>query len=164
MTWFDYALIAVVGLSALIGIWRGLVREVFALAGWIAAIAVALLFAGEAARLIPPGFANPLARTVIAFTVLFIVILVVVSIAGLLFTKAVRAVGLGFADRTLGGVFGFARGALILLVIALAAGLTAVSKEPFWREAMLAPPLETAAIAVKPYLPPALADKVRYGR
>ena len=33
MTWFDYALIAVVGLSALIGIWRGLVREVFALAG-----------------------------------------------------------------------------------------------------------------------------------
>lgn len=164
MTWFDYALIAVVGLSALIGIWRGLVREVFALAGWIAAIAVALLFAGEAARLIPPDFATPLVRTVIAFTVLFIIILVVVSIAGLLFTKAVRAVGLGFADRTLGGVFGFARGALILLVIALAAGLTAVPKEPFWREAKLAPPLETAAIAVKPYLPPALADKVRYER
>ena len=164
MTWLDYALIAVVGLSALIGIWRGLVREVFALAGWIAAIAVALLFAGEAARLIPPSFATPLVRTVIAFTVLFIIILVVVSIAGLLFTKAVRAVGLGLADRTLGGVFGFARGALILLVIALAAGLTAVPKEPFWREAKLAPPLETAAIAVKPYLPPALADKVRYER
>jgi membrane protein required for colicin V production len=164
MTWFDYALIAVVGLSALIGIWRGLVREVFALAGWIAAIVVALLFAGEAAMLIPPSFATPLVRTVIAFTALFIVILVVVSIAGLLFTKAVRAVGLGLADRTLGGVFGFARGALILLVIALAAGLTAVPKEPFWREAKLAPPLETAAIAVKPYLPPALADKVRYER
>ena len=164
MTWFDYALIAVVGLSALIGIWRGLVREVFALAGWVAAIVVALAFAGEVARLIPPGFAAPPVRTVIAFTVLFIVILVVVSIAGLLFTKAVRAVGLGLANRTLGGVFGFARGALILLVIALAAGLTAVPKEPFWREAKLAPPLETAAIAVKPYLPPALADKVRYGR
>ena len=164
MTWFDYVLIAVVGLSALIGIWRGLVREVFALAGWIAAIGVALLFAGEAAMLIPPSLATPLVRTVIAFTVLFLVILVVVSIAGLLFTKAVRAVGLGLADRTLGGVFGFARGALILLVIALAAGLTAVPKEPFWREAKLAPPLETAAIAVKPYLPPALADKVRYGR
>jgi membrane protein required for colicin V production len=164
MTWFDYALIAVVALSALIGIWRGLVREVFALAGWIAAIAVALLLAGEAARLIPPSLATPLVRTVIAFTVLFLVILVVVSIAGLLFTKAVRAVGLGLADRTLGGVFGFARGALILLGIALAAGLTAMSKEPFWREAKLAPPLETAAIAVKPYLPPALADKVRYER
>jgi membrane protein required for colicin V production len=164
MTWLDYALIAVVGLSALVGIWRGFVREVFALAGWIAAIAVAMLFAGEAGKLIPSGFATPLARTVIAFTLLFVVILVTVSIAGLLFTKAVRAVGLGLADRTLGGVFGFARGALILLVLVLAAGLTAVPKEPFWREAKLAPPLETAAIAVKPYLPPALADKVRYER
>jgi membrane protein required for colicin V production len=164
MTWLDYALIAVVGISALIGIWRGLVREVFALAGWVAAIAVAMLFAGEAARLIPAGFATPLVRTVIAFTVLFLAILMAVSLAGLLFTKAVRAVGLGLADRTLGGVFGFARGALILLVIVLAAGLTAVPKEPFWREAKLAAPLETAAIAVKPYLPPALADKVRYER
>ena len=95
MTWLDYALIAVVGLSALVGIWRGLVREVFALAGWVAAIAVAMLFAGEAAKLIPSGFATPLVRTVIAFTLLFVVILVTVSIAGLLFTKAVRAVGLG---------------------------------------------------------------------
>jgi membrane protein required for colicin V production len=164
MTWLDYALLAVVGLSALVGIWRGLVREVFALAGWVAAIAVAMLFAGEAAKLIPSGFATPLVRTVIAFAVLFVVILVTVSIAGLLFTKAARAVGLGLADRTLGGVFGFARGALILLVLALAAGLTAVPKEPFWREAKLAAPLETAAIAVKPYLPPALADKVRYER
>jgi membrane protein required for colicin V production len=164
MTWLDYALIAVVGISALLGIWRGLVREVFALAGWVAAIAVAMLFAGEAARLIPAGFATPLVRTVIAFTVLFLAILMAVSLAGLLFTKAVRAVGLGLADRTLGGVFGFARGALILLVIVLAAGLTAVPKEPFWREAKLAPPLETAAIAVKPYLPPALADKVRFER
>ena len=55
MTWFDYALIAVVGLSALVGIWRGLVREVFALAGWIAAIVVAMLFAGDAAQLMPGG-------------------------------------------------------------------------------------------------------------
>ena len=103
-------------------------------------------------------------RTAIAFALLFLAILVTASIAGLVFAKAVRAAGLGFADRTLGGVFGFARGALILLVLALAAGLTALPKEPFWREAKLAPPLETAAIAVKPYLPPELADKVRYGR
>jgi membrane protein required for colicin V production len=164
MTWLDYALLAVVGLSALLGIWRGLVREVFALAGWVAAIAVAMLVAGEAAQLIPASFATPPVRTAIAFALLFLVILVTASIAGLVFAKAVRAAGLGFTDRTLGGVFGFARGALILLVVALAAGLTALPKEPFWRDAKLAAPLETAAIAVKPYLPPALADKVRYER
>ena len=164
MTWFDYALLAVLALSALLGIWRGLVREVFALAGWIAAIVVAMMFAEEAAKLIPTTFATPLARTVIAFVGLFIVILVTAAIAGLLVVKAIRAVGLGLADRTLGGVFGIARGALILVVVALAAGLTAVPREPFWREAKLAPPLETVAIAVKPYLPPELADRVRYAR
>lgn len=164
MTWLDYALVAVVGISAAIGIWRGFVREVFALAGWVAAIAVAMLFASEVARLIPASFATPLVRSVIAFAGIFIVILLAVAVAGLMFTKAVRAVGLGLADRTLGGVFGFARGALILLILALAVGLTTVSREPFWREAKLAPPLETAAIAVKPYLPAALADKVRYER
>ncbi len=164
MTWLDYALLAVVGISAVIGIWRGLVREVFALAAWVAAIAAAMLFAGEAARLIPASFATPVVRTAIAFGVLFVVILVAGSIVALLVTKAVRAVGLGLADRTLGGVFGFARGALILLLLALGVGLTTVSREPFWREAKLAPPLETAAIAVKPYLPAALADKVRYER
>jgi membrane protein required for colicin V production len=164
MTWLDYALLAVVGLSAILGIWRGLMREVFALGAWIAAIAAAMLFAGEAARLIPASFATPPVRTVIAFAALFLVILIAGSIVGLLVAKAVRAAGLGLADRTLGGVFGFARGALILLIVALAVGLTAVSREPFWREAKLAPPLETAALAVKPYLPAALADKVRYER
>jgi membrane protein required for colicin V production len=164
MTWLDYALLAILGLSALVGIWRGLVREVFALAGWIAAIVVAVVFAGEAAALIPASFATPLVRTVIAVVGMFVVILVAAAIAGLLFAKAARVVGLGLTDRTLGGVFGIARGVLILLVVAVAAGLTAVPREPFWGEARLAAPLETAAIAVKPYLPQALADRVRYER
>jgi membrane protein required for colicin V production len=164
MTWFDYGVLAVLGLSAVIGIWRGLVREVVSLAGWIAAVAVAAMFAGEAAALIPATSATPTVRMLIGFVGLFIVVLVTASIGGLLAAKVMRAVGLGVADRTLGGVFGIARGALILVILVLAAGLTAVPREPFWREAKLAPPLETAAVAVKPYLPKALADRVRYER
>jgi membrane protein required for colicin V production len=164
MTGFDYAVLAVIGLSATIGIWRGLVREVVALAGWIAATVVAMLFAGEAASLMPANFATPLIRTLLAFAVLFLLVLIGTSLAGLLIAKIVRAVGLGIADRTLGGVFGMARGALILLALVVVAGLTALPKEPFWREAKLSAPLETAAIAVKPYLPRAVADRVRYER
>lgn len=164
MTGFDYAVLAVIAVSAIIGIWRGLVREVVALAGWIAATVVAMLFAGQAASLLPASFATPLVRTIIAFAVLFLLVLIGSSLTGLLIAKLVRAVGLSLADRTLGGVFGIARGALILLVLVLIAGLTALPKEPFWREAKLSAPLETAAIAVKPYLPRAVADRVRYER
>jgi membrane protein required for colicin V production len=164
MTGFDYAVLAVLGLSAVIGIWRGLVREVFALAAWIAATLAAMLFAGEVAAWLPASFATPLVRAVIAVIVLFLAVLVAVSLGGIFASRLARAVGLSFADRTLGAVFGIARGALILVVLVLIAGLTALPKEPFWREAKLAAPLETAAIAVKPYLPRAVADRVRFAR
>jgi len=164
MTGFDYAVLAVLGLSAVIGIWRGLLREVFALAAWIAATLVAMLFAGEVAAWLPASFATPLVRAVIAVIVLFFAVLMAVSLGGVFASRLARAVGLSFADRTLGAVFGIARGALILVVLVLAAGLTALPRQPFWREAKLAAPLETAAIAVKPYLPRAVADRVRYER
>jgi membrane protein required for colicin V production len=164
MTGFDYAVLAVLGLSAVIGIWRGLVREVFALAAWIAATLAAMLFAGEVAAWLPASFATPLVRAVSAVIVLFLAVLVAVSLGGIFASRLARAVGLSFADRTLGAVFGIARGALILVVLVLIAGLTALPKEPFWREAKLAAPLETAAIAVKPYLPRAVADRVRFAR
>jgi membrane protein required for colicin V production len=164
VTWFDYGVLIVLGLSAVIGIWRGLLREVFALAAWIAATMTAILFAGDAAAMLPADFATPLVRSVIAVSVLFVAVLMAVSLGGVLASRLARAVGLSLADRTLGAVFGVARGALILLVLVVAAGLTALPKEPFWREAKLAGPLETAAIAVKPYLPRAVADRVRYER
>jgi len=164
MTWFDYVVFAILALSAVIGIARGFVREVFALAGWIAAAALAVLFASQAATLMPVSFATPLVRTVIAFMVLFLGVLIFAGIAGAFTARLLRAAGLGIADRTLGAVFGVARGALIVLAAVLAAGLTALPAEPFWRQAKLAPPLETAAIAVKPYLPRSLAERVRYER
>jgi len=164
MTWFDYAVLVVLAVSALIGIWRGLVREIFALGGWIAAFLAAMLFADEAAALLPAGSATPFVRAVFAGAVIFVVVLIAFGIAGLLLAKVFRLAGLGLADRTLGGVFGFARGALISLIVVLGAGLTSLPREPFWREATLSGPLETAVVALKPYLPAPLAARVRYDR
>jgi membrane protein required for colicin V production len=48
--------------------------------------------------------------------------------------------------------------------VVLAAGFTTLPKEPFWREAALSRPLETAVVAMKPYLPRSWAEKVRYER
>lgn len=164
MTWLDYAFLAVLALSMLIGVWRGLVREVFSLVGWIAAFVAATLLAADGARLIPQDFATPLARTVICGVAIFLAVLVVASITGMLTSKAFRAAGLDVADRTLGGAFGFARGALICALAVLVAGMTTVPREPFWRQAALTAPLETAVIAAKPYLPRAVAERVKYDR
>jgi membrane protein required for colicin V production len=49
-------------------------------------------------------------------------------------------------------------------VAVLAAGMTTLPREPVWREAALTGPLETAVIAAKPYLPRAVADRVKFDR
>jgi membrane protein required for colicin V production len=164
MTWFDYAVLAVLAVSVLIGVWRGFVREVFALGGWAAAFVAAMLFAGEAGELLPASSATPFVRSAAAGVVIFVVVLIACSVAGIFLAKVLRGAGLGLADRTLGGVFGFARGTLISVISVLAAGLTALPREPFWREAALSGPLETTVVALRPYLPAPLAARVRYDR
>jgi membrane protein required for colicin V production len=164
MTWLDYTLIAVLALSFVIGVWRGLVREVFALAGWIAALAAAAMLAAGTAQLIPASLATPPVRIAVAGVAIFVIVLVAASVLGLLVSKALRLAGLGIADRTLGGAFGLARGGLICAVAVLAAGMTTLPREPVWREAALTGPLETAVIAAKPYLPRAVADRVKFDR
>ena len=51
---------------------------------------------------------------------------------------------------------------LIVLVGVLLAGMTALPKSQWWRDAMLAPPFETAVIAAKPWLPAEVSKRIQY--
>jgi membrane protein required for colicin V production len=164
MNALDYAWLAVLGLSVLLGLWRGVVREIFSLAGWVFAIAAAMTFAGPAAAALPAALGSPTVRAVASFTVIFLAVLLALSFGGMLLARAFRAAGLGVADRILGAVFGFARGILILVVAVLAAAFTPLPKEPLWRESALTPAIETAVVAARPWLPPKIAERVRYER
>lgn len=164
MSALDYAWLAILGLSLLLGLWRGVIREIFSLAGWIAAILGAMTFAGEAAAALPAGMGSPVVRSAVAFAVIFVVVLLALSVAGLFLSRAFRAAGLGLADRVLGAVFGFARGALILFLVVLAAAFTPLPAEPLWRESSLTPAIEAAVLAAKPWLPPRIAERVQYRR
>jgi membrane protein required for colicin V production len=164
MNALDYAWIAIVALSLLLGLWRGVVREIFALAGWILAIVASLTFAGEVASWLPATLGSPTVRMVAAFVAIFLAVLIALSVAGILLAKLFRAAGLGVADRFLGAVFGIARGALIVFLVVLAAAFTTLPKEPLWRQSVLTPAIETAVIAAKPWLPARIAERVRYDR
>jgi membrane protein required for colicin V production len=73
-----------------------------------------------------------------------------------------KAVGLGLLDRLLGASFGVLRGILVVWVAVLVAGMTPLPKAGWWRDAMLALPLETAVIAAKPWLPAEAAKRIRF--
>ena len=54
MTAFDYGFLAVLAVSIAWGVWRGLVRELLSLAGWVIAFLCATLFAGPLSESITP--------------------------------------------------------------------------------------------------------------
>ena len=150
MTWLDYAVLGVLVLSTAWGVWRGLMREVISLAGWIGAFLVANLLAEPLADALPRSISNPDLRVIVAFVAIFVVTLTLATLAALLLAKALKAAGLGGLDRTLGGLFGVARGVFIALVFALVAGLTSLPQHPVWKQSFSGPVLGRTAIQLKP--------------
>jgi len=162
MTWLDYAVLGVTGISVAWGVWRGLAREVMSLAGWVIAFLAANLFAAPLAETLPASLSPPELRVLVAFVGVFVLCLAVASLAGLLLSKLIKAVGLGSLDHTLGALFGVARGLLIVLAFALLAGLTRLPLNPIWEESVSGPAMASAATALKPWLPPAFGERLRY--
>lgn len=162
MTWFDYAVLAVLGLSLLWSLMHGFVRELVSVAGWVAAFVLSMAFTQVLARMLPESL-GPFLAGLIAFLMIFVGVWLLSGLIGLILSKAVKAAGLGWADRMLGALFGLVRGAIIVLVAVMLGGLTPLPREPFWRDAVFSGPLETAVVLVKQALPDGLAERMRFG-
>lgn len=162
MTPFDYLALAVMLISLLVGVSRGMVSEILALAAWVAAFFAARLWAAPAGSLLLADWPDPLWRQLAGFVVVFVVVLVLFALLRGLMGLLLKAAGLRPLDRTLGAFFGAARGGMVLLALVLVAGLTPVPQQKWWRAATFAPPLETTVLALRPWLPPELAKRVRY--
>jgi len=161
MTWFDFGVLSVLVVSVAISLLHGLAREMVSLGVWVGGFILSTLFGGQVASLLPQSL-SPLMSALMGFLIVFGVVLVIGWIVGLALSSAVRASGLGPADRALGSVFGLVRGLIIVLVVVLLAGLTPLPREAFWREAALSGPFETAALALRPYLPAGLMQRLKY--
>lgn len=162
MTVFDYIFLGLLVLSAAVGMWRGLVSEVIALLAWVVALGAAWLYAGEAAELFADLIGEPAWRQVAGFALIFVGVLLLAAVLRFLLRELLRAAGLGPADRFFGTLFGVARGVAIAFVLVLVGGMTGVVREPWWVDSLFAPPLETAVVASKPWLPDAVADRIRF--
>ena len=163
MTWFDYAVLAIVGISVLLSIIHGFVRELLALASWIVAFLAAQNYAADVAPLLPAALTSGSLRLLAAFLATFLTVLLAMTLAANLLSRLFRRAGLGAVDRALGAVFGLVRGFAIVMVVVLLAGLTALPRQPVWRDAMLSAPLEALANSIKVWLPYDLSQHINYG-
>ena len=162
MTLFDIIVVAVVFLSLVFGFWRGFIRVAIALGAWVVGVLAALKFSAVVAPLLPDFGESPTTRYVAAFALILLAALLLGAVIGWALARLVRAIGLGFVDRTLGAVVGIARGVLIAVIGVVFAGLTALPRQDWWQNALLAPPLVVAALSVRPWLPKPFAERLDY--
>lgn len=169
MTGFDFAVIAILLVSLLLGWWRGWVCEVLSILGWPIAFVLSNIYADDLVRLVPmpaSGHASTLRDTLnmpVAYVVVFIAVLIVWGVVVWFLSKLSKAIGLGLLDSVMGGLFGILRGGLVLLVLVWLTGMTSMPEQPFWREALTSKTLEDAALLTKPWLPDDIAKRVHYG-
>lgn len=140
MTWADWAIIAVLGLSALISVVRGFVKEVVSLLIWVAAAVIASIFHDQLAVWMVDWISTPSLRMLTAWILLFVAVLIVGGILNYLLGKLVEATGLSGTDRLLGLLFGLARGLIILMVIVvILPSVLPVDQDLWWQESTLIP-------------------------
>ena len=160
MTGLDFAVAAILLVSMLIGLWRGLLYEVLSLVGWPIAFALSKLFAGSIAPLLP--IAQETMRDTAAYALVFIAALIAWGIVIRLSSRMLKSIGSDWMDGAMGGLFGVLRGGLVVLVLAWLAGLTQIPEQPFWRGALTSKTLEDIALLTKAWLPHDIAQRVHY--
>jgi membrane protein required for colicin V production len=161
MTWLDYTVITVLVVSIAWGAWRGLVHEVFSLAGWIMAFLAGNLFAAPLSELLPAAM-RPELRVIVSFVAIFVGTLVVAALIAALITKFVTVSVLHSLNRWLGALFGLLRGLLIVIVIGMIAGMTSLPRREAWTHSATGYSIAQTVIQLKPWLPPALAQRLKY--
>jgi len=159
---FDYAVLAITGFSVFLGVLRGLVREVIALAAWVIAFVVAGVYGGDVAPLLARQIPDESWRFMAAVVAVFFVTLIAMNVIAMLVSRMIKSAGLGAEDRVLGGIFGLARGLLIVVLFVLLAGFTPLPRQTVWKDAMLAAPLEKLVAVAKQWLPQEWAKYITY--
>ncbi len=162
MTALDWLLLLVLGISVAQGLRHGLLREVFALAGWVAGWILACRFS----PLLTPfclrvTHAYYLAE-IFSFLVVLLATMLIAHLAARVLAGGVRTIGLGWLDRLGGALFGLVRGILFVafgfLIIALF-----FPNSDWVRHSRLAPAGINAAHRLAAAMPAQLAQRVRSG-
>jgi membrane protein required for colicin V production len=154
---FDWVLLAACGLSVALGVWRGMVAELLAIAGWVAAFIAAPIHAQTASQTLLPATWPELLRLAGGYILVFVAVLLAASLLAWAAKLLLKAVGLRPIDRLLGAAFGLLRFVLLALVLGLLGHLLGIDQKPFWQQSISGPTLSATTPIFKATLPQAIA-------
>jgi len=158
MNWVDIVFIAVISLSVIISLFRGLIREVMSLLIWIGSFWIAYHFVDIGAQSLTNWIELPSARHLIAFVALFIAALIVGGMINFVVTKLIKKTGLSGTDRFFGMFFGALRGVIAIVAITFFIQATPLSEDPWWQQSKLAPHFSKISEWVRHNMPDELSN------
>jgi membrane protein required for colicin V production len=148
LTLWDWFLAAALLISMLLGVLSGMIRTVFALAGWLVG------FIG--APILSPVVLEATGWSLHPYFVmgmLFFLLLVIVRLVGVALSRLMSSIGLGGLDRTLGALLGVVRALLIVGVAAVIGHQFDAHERPAWKQALSRPLLDEFVALSEPLLP-----------
>jgi membrane protein required for colicin V production len=158
MNWVDGVVLAVLALSAIVALFRGLVQEVLGIGAWVGAAFAALALQPALSPYLLDAVETPWIADAIALAGVFLVVLVVLKIAIAVVARRVQDSALGGTDRALGMVFGLARGAFLVVVAYILGGMVLPPEPERWpdpvRQARSLPLVADGARWLMDKLPP----------
>jgi membrane protein required for colicin V production len=127
----DIAILSIIGVSVITGLYRGFVRELLALGIWIFSFWGAAHYSKQAAIYLKPYVTQDTLRMVLAFVGVMFAILIVGSLITALIGLLLKRSGLSGTDRLLGMVFGWVRGAFIITLIIVVAKISGFPEKEY---------------------------------
>jgi len=97
MTIFDYIVLIIIGLSVILSVMRGMIREVLAIVGLVAAFYVGVTYTNQLLPMMPIDIPNDALRVLAAFLVLFLATLLLATLLGI----ALSAIFIGLVESFL---------------------------------------------------------------
>jgi membrane protein required for colicin V production len=116
VTVLDWVIVAILVISTLEGLRRGLISAVFSLGGLILGFILAARFWPVFMPILQRFIHQSWVAELVSYLLVIMIVVVAMSVLGHLLRRTARAIGLGWLDRLLGGAFGLLRGALLVVL------------------------------------------------
>ena len=135
----DYIILAILIISSIMGLVRGLLREAIAVITWFLAIVLAWSFAPSLEHLLGGVLEGSPMRIWAARAIIFVGILLLGGAVSVVLGHYVRVSMFAGMDKFLGFIFGIIRGVVIVGAFTIAVQALRMDEDPRWKNSRLMP-------------------------
>ena len=150
---FDWVVLGIVIISAMVGAFRGFIRESLSLLAWVVAIWLAFHYSGSFSDYLSSYINNGTVRILVVASVMILGVMLLSNLLKSLILWVLNKTGLIAFDRVLGLVFGTVRGLLICMLMVQLLSLTGLADQSWWQYSRLVDPMKNAASKMSDILP-----------